>query len=159
MPLTRGSGVYCQDRATKTTKHSTSWCTSPFLDSHSCFTGHMYHTSEHQSHEPHVDQSSTKDQHRTSLWPGNARSVGDSSAPTVWFLPWGFSFYTVLLTVYAPALLLHSCLNDYFFPMLISIAANSFTSHIAQGKPVVATMVLISFCLLSKCRKNEMLPL
>lgn len=64
-------------------------------------------------------------------------------------------------SVYAAFLspLLPSCLNNYFYPMLISIAANGFTSHIVQGKPVAATMVFISFCLPSKFWKHAMLPL
>lgn len=148
---------------TKTKNHSTSWCRSPFLESHSCCTEHTYHMSEHQSREPRVDQSSTKDlRHRTSPWPVNVQVCGwqlDSYA--LWFSPLGFSFYTVLHTVYAAFLspLLTSCLNNYFYPMLVSIAANGFTSHIVQGKPVAATMVFISFCLPSKFWKHEMLPL
>ena len=132
----------------------------PFLDSHSCFTDHTHHTWEHQSYEPHVEQSSTKDLgHRTSLWPVNVQVCGwQLGSYALWFLPLGFSFYTVLHTVYAARLspLLPSYLNNYFFPVL---AANGFTSHIAQGKPVVATMVFISFCFPSKFWKNEMLPL
>lgn len=46
--LTWGSGMNCQDTASKSTNHSTSWHTSPFLDSASCPKDHTHHISEHE---------------------------------------------------------------------------------------------------------------